>query len=194
MAFGLLIGAGACHRDSLLDPENNDAYIDICAAAAQSPYVLPYPVGTAYQVYQGYPPFNHPREMRYALDFLMAPRSIVVAARSGVVEAVEQGYEDDDAALGHENYVILDHGDGTFSRYAHLVKNGALVARGARLAQGEPVGLSGRTGSTLDHLHFDVTISGPTRDYPTIPVCFRNTRAHPNGLRRGEYYHADPYY
>jgi len=84
--------------------------------------VLPYPVGTTCQVYQGYPPFNHPPEMRYAIDFLMPPRSLVVAARSGVVLAVEQGYDDNDSTIGHENFVILDHGDGTFSRYVHLVQ------------------------------------------------------------------------
>lgn len=191
--FGMLLGVSCSHHESPVAPGTSSAYANICADAAQSLYILPYPVGTTCQVYQGYPPFNHPPEMLYAIDFLMPQRSIVVAARGGVVLAIEQGYDDNDSALGHENFVILDHGDGTFSRYVHLVKNGALVQRGQRLEAGESVGLSGRTGSTLDHLHFDITVSCSTRDCQTIPACFRNTRAHPNGLQRGEYYRAEPY-
>lgn len=170
-----------------------DEYAGVGADAAHSPYVLPYPVGTTCEVYQGYPSFNHPPLRKFAIDFLMPARSTIVAARSGTVEYIEQSYEDDDTTLGHENYIILNHGDGTFSRYVHIVKNGALVERRQKVLQGQPIGLSGRTGSTLDHLHFDVTTGGPTRDCRTIPVCFRNTRPHPDGLKRGESYRAEPY-
>ncbi len=189
----LLAGSISCGGSSGTAPLPRSEYDGICSAASQSNYVLPYPVGSAYVVYQGYPPFNHPPSFKFAVDFSMPSRSSITAARPGIVEFVEESYEDNDYDLGHENVVIIDHGDGTFARYVHLVKDGALVERGESVTRGQPVGLSGATGSGVQHLHFDVTTGCSQRTCQTIPVCFSNARAHPNGLVRGESYRAEPY-
>jgi murein DD-endopeptidase MepM/ murein hydrolase activator NlpD len=64
---------------------------------------------------------------------------------------------------GYGNSVILDHGDGTTTLYAHaselLVKEGEKVARGAEIAK---VGSTGH--STGPHLHFEVRRAGRTVD------------------------------
>ncbi len=191
----LVLGSGSCGSSSSpVSATPPSEYAGVCANASQSPYVLPYPVGSSYVVSQGYPPYVHTPLFKFAIDFSMPSRSTVTAARAGQVQYVEQSYADDDYTTDHDNVVVVDHGDGTFTRYAHLVKNGALVQRGDRVSRGQPVGLSGATGSGIPHLHFDVTTGCSQKaTCQTIAVCFSNTKAHSNGLQRGESYRADPY-
>jgi murein DD-endopeptidase MepM/ murein hydrolase activator NlpD len=86
------------------------------------------------------------------------------------------------AAAG--NYVVIDHGDGEYSLYAHLQKGSVRVRAGDVVKVGEPIGLLGSSGnSTEPHLHFQlcdapdplscagipmqvVGISLPYADYP----------------------------
>ncbi|USG65437.1 M23 family metallopeptidase [Brevibacillus ruminantium] len=71
------------------------------------------------------------------------------AAKEGVV--VEAG----DNLGGYGYIVILDHGDGLQTYYAHMRK--ILVNPGQQVDQGEMLGYMGRTGdSTGYHLHFEV--------------------------------------
>ncbi|MFZ5823749.1 MAG: peptidoglycan DD-metalloendopeptidase family protein [Bacillota bacterium] len=60
---------------------------------------------------------------------------------------------------GYGFSVILDHGDGLMTRYAHASK--LLVVEGQEVEQGENVILVGATGnSTGPHLHFEVLLGG----------------------------------
>lgn len=60
---------------------------------------------------------------------------------------------------GYGRLVILDHGRGMSSYYAHLSK--AYVAKGQRVSRGEAVGAVGCTGRcTGPHLHFEVRSGG----------------------------------
>jgi murein DD-endopeptidase MepM/ murein hydrolase activator NlpD len=159
-----------------------------------SPYVLPYPPGLAFRVGQGNcSDGSHAPDtlVRYAYDFLMPIGTSVVAARAGVVILVEERYEDANRRSGQENYVNVEHEDGTIAAYVHLTRDGALVDVGERVEQGQPLGLSGDTGSSSEpHLHFHVQAC---RGCATVPVTFRNTRPHPRGLQAGEVYAAEPY-
>jgi len=78
--------------------------------------------------------------------------SVVVAAQRGTVLRAE-------SAGGYGNLVVIDHGGGRETRYAHLgsleVKAGDTLAEGAALGH---VGLTGRT--TGPHLHFEVREHG----------------------------------
>jgi len=61
------------------------------------------------------------------------------------------------------NYVIIDHGGGIFSLYAHASK--LLVSKGDKVQQGDVVALVGSTGqSTAAHLHFEVRVDGKAVD------------------------------
>lgn len=161
-------------------------------AQSSSPLVLPYRPGEAYPVNQGNcTPGTHARGTRdqYAYDFGMPIGTTVVAARAGVVEELEERYADGNGVVTESNYVLVRHDDGTAAAYFHLTRNGALVGVGDRVAQGEPIALSGQTGgngSIRPHLHFGVLGSGGF----TIPVTFRNTTEHPNGLEQGTTYPA----
>ena len=59
--------------------------------------------------------------------------------------------------------VIIDHGNGVQTYYAHMSK--ILVNEGDKVYQGQQIGRVGRTGTaTGDHLHFEVRFDGETAD------------------------------
>ncbi len=61
------------------------------------------------------------------------------------------------------NTVVLDHGWGVYSLYAHLVQPGVQV--GQMVTQGQPVGAVGSTGlSTGPHLHWEIRLRGQAVD------------------------------
>jgi murein DD-endopeptidase MepM/ murein hydrolase activator NlpD len=57
------------------------------------------------------------------------------------------------------NYVIIDHGFGVFTGYAHFSQ--IHVTRGQEVTAGQVLGLSGNTGrSSGPHLHWEMTVNG----------------------------------
>jgi murein DD-endopeptidase MepM/ murein hydrolase activator NlpD len=59
----------------------------------------------------------------------------------------------------HGNVVIIDHGHGIFSQYAHL--NEFAVQAGQWVEKGQLLGLAGATGRTNGpHLHFEIIVLG----------------------------------
>lgn len=81
-------------------------------------------------------------------------RPIYAAAEGLVIEESGSNRWND----GYGNYVLIEHPNGTKTRYAHTLKN--LVTVGDYVAQGDQVGLIGNTGNTHGptgcHLHFEV--------------------------------------
>ena len=62
---------------------------------------------------------------------------------------------------GYGNMILIDHGNGVMTRYAHSSK--LLVFVGQQVKQGQSIGLVGSTGhSTGPHLHFEIIINGST--------------------------------
>ncbi len=77
----------------------------------------------------------------------------VIAAASGTViySAYQSGSS---SAAGYGNYLIIYHGNGYCTLYAHL--NSKLVSTGQRVSQGQLIAYSGNTGGVAPHLHFEI--------------------------------------
>lgn len=96
------------------------------------------------------------RHMHNGLDIKAPRRSPVVATAHGVV--VKAGW-----VRGYGRLVVLGHGGGVQTLYAHLSK--ALVKEGEGVTRGQEIGTVGSTGrSTCAHVHYEVRINGEPVD------------------------------
>lgn len=87
------------------------------------------------------------------LDIANKERPVIVAADAGRVISVNS------YAYGYGNHVIIDHGNGFTSLYAHM--SSFRVQVGQTVEKGAPIGVMGSTGrSTGTHLHFEIRRSG----------------------------------
>jgi murein DD-endopeptidase MepM/ murein hydrolase activator NlpD len=81
----------------------------------------------------------------------------VMGAAAGIVVAVAHTY------VGYGNYVMIAHGAGVITLYAHLMETD--VRPGDIVTRGQKIGLEGSTGlSTGPHLHFEVRINNAVAD------------------------------
>lgn len=86
-----------------------------------------------------------------AVDIANKSNPVIVASQGGTV--VTAGWN----AGGYGNYVVVDHGNGYRTLYAHMLNNSVAVKAGERVGQGQKLGIMGSTGrSTGTHLHFEV--------------------------------------
>lgn len=173
-------------------------------AGAEALYRLPWPEGQSFpftQVPGGRITTHFTKATAQAVDIAMPEGMPVVAAREGVVEAVEtrHGASAEEEPLTYEgNFVRVRHADGTAAVYAHLKHRSAAVAAGERVAAGQSLGLSGASGDTdAPHLHFAVIrsvknsagwqeeVSLPIKFYVGQPAVPFSARA---GLRPTAYY------
>lgn len=93
----------------------------------------------------------------YAIDIADDSMPDTVASKSGTVTTASYGWNG-----GYGNYIVIDHGDGSQTLYAH--HNTLYVSVGDYVYQGQPIGQMGNTGNvwggTGIHVHFEIIING----------------------------------
>ena len=78
----------------------------------------------------------------------------VVSVKDGTIEVANWGW-----GGGYGNYVVVNHGDGVLTYYAHL--SNITVSPGQSVKQGQVIGQAGNTGYSFGaHLHFGLMING----------------------------------
>lgn len=113
-------------------------------------------------------PTTKKNSFHYGVDIAAPMNTPILAANSGKVLT----------ATKHEiygNYVVIDHGGGSSSLYAHMTKYTVKV--GQTVSAGDVIGYVGSTGwSTGAHLHFEIreknTTTDPLSHYPNIKFIF----------------------
>jgi murein DD-endopeptidase MepM/ murein hydrolase activator NlpD len=94
------------------------------------------------------------------IDIAVPTDAYIRAAGPGTVVDVGE-----DRVYGR--FILLDHGDGYRSLYAHASMT--FVERGQRVRRNEVVALTGSTGrSTAPHLHFEILMNGEPVDPLTL--------------------------
>ena len=85
--------------------------------------------------------------------------SAAMATKAGKVILAKTVVYGSYGGSGYGNYVVVDHGGGYTTLYAHLTS--VSVSVGQMVGQGDTVGITGSTGnSTGPHLHYEVMING----------------------------------
>jgi murein DD-endopeptidase MepM/ murein hydrolase activator NlpD len=125
-------------------------------APAAPPMVMPVSAEAGSRFGVRIDPFTHESRMHKGIDFGAPMGAPIFAAMAGeVVFAGERG--------GFGNLVIVDHGGGLQTYYAHQSVIEAAV--GDHVAGGARIGQIGSTGrSTGPHLHFEVRVDGAAVD------------------------------
>ncbi|MDR0711972.1 MAG: M23 family metallopeptidase [Prevotellaceae bacterium] len=108
-------------------------------------------------------PFFHVKKFHHGLDFGGPEGTPIYATGSGKVEKAEFN------GGGYGKMVLIDHGFGYHTRYAHLSE--IKVQKGEKITRGQIVGLMGNTGNSRGtHLHYEVLL----RNEPVNPINFFN--------------------
>ena len=95
-------------------------------------------------------------KMHTGIDIGAAKGTDILAAADGTI--IRTASSD-----GYGNYVMIDHGGGVVTLYAHSSK--ILVRVGDKVKRGDVIALVGSTGrSTGPHIHFEVRINGNYKD------------------------------
>lgn len=117
------------------------------SGAWRAPLVSRYAVTSGFGL--RYHPVLHRTKLHTGIDLVASGDKTIVAAADGVVKV--RGYN---PAYG--NQVVLDHGGGIETRYAHMSSFGSIKV-GQQIGAGTNLGVQGATGYvTGAHLHFEV--------------------------------------
>lgn len=106
-------------------------------------------------------PIHKVKKMHAGIDFTAPKGTAIQATGNGKVIKVEH------RANGYGKSVVIDHGYGFKTLYAHMSE--IIVKKGDVVKKGQKIGLVGNTGtSTADHLHYEVHIN----NRPVDPIDY----------------------
>ena len=148
------------------DAKHDDAFL----------YALPYASADPKVVLADSPGEFLPGPSRYEMFFDMPAGTTVLAARSGVVCLVADGFPEgglDSEAMKRSNTVTVRHTDGTYAAYSHLRAGGLAVREGTVVKAGQRLALSGASGYTgRPVLGLMVWQATAGRTWTSLPIQF----------------------
>lgn len=116
-----------------------------------------YPVGSGAFVWPAvnhYLSGNDYSPAHLGIDIAAGEGAPIFAADSGVVTLAATGWDH-----GYGNVIMIDHGNGYVTLYAHLSQIKVSTCEG--VGRGQEIGLAGDTGNAFGaHLHFEVRLNG----------------------------------
>ena len=140
----------------------NGGLISAGSEGVQGTGSLVWPVPCSHTVTSRFGPRTHPITGKYTnhngmdIDGYGHDGYPIVACDAGVVVAAK--WSD-----SYGNYVMIDHGNGMQTLYAHM--SGMAVKYGDTVTQGQTIGYLGSTGwSTGTHCHLEVYVNGSRTD------------------------------
>ncbi len=171
---GLTHGASLKQMNAKLDELSrksnvqNKSYDELMQLAKQKsemlasiPAVQPIPNKDLKRMASGYgyriDPFYKTRKMHTGMDFSAPTGTKIYSTGDGVVESIKV------LRWGYGKHVVIDHGYGYKTLYAHMSKFNVKV--GQKVTRGQTIGFVGSTGkSTAPHLHYEVVVNGQKRN------------------------------
>lgn len=95
----------------------------------------------------------------------------ILAVKDGTVVTSTALKNPNGTYRSYGEYIVISHGDGTMTLYAHGAPGSRLVSPGQKVKQGQQIMSVGTTGnSTGYHLHFEVRVNGrPVNPTPYLP-------------------------
>jgi murein DD-endopeptidase MepM/ murein hydrolase activator NlpD len=161
-----LADLGASRTHDLAEVESLAAESASLAAAIQSAQSSAGSSGTGAPSASGFIwPVNGPVVSGFGMRWGRMHEGIDIAVSSGTpIHAAAAGTVIHAGWLGgYGNLVVVDHGNGLSTAYAHA--SAILVGVGQHVSQGQTLSLVGSTGnSTGPHLHFEVRVNGSAVD------------------------------
>ena len=140
--------------------QGTDGTTQIGNSATSGTFLWPVPSSKTITSNYGYRihPISGTNKLHAGLDIGAAGGADIVAAAPGTVYLSSFGYNG-----GYGNYIIIDHGNGVTTRYAHC--SNLFVSVGDKVTKGQVIAAVGSTGaSTGNHCHFEVRINGESQN------------------------------
>lgn len=104
-------------------------------------------------------PTKHVWKLHDGVDMAAPTGTPIYAASSGTI------IRKDFTANAYGNYVVIDHGNGIQTGYAHMNAYAPNIGVGTRVTTGQLLGYVGMTGpATGPHLHFNVKVNGEWKE------------------------------
>jgi len=154
------LNAEANALTALIQQQQNSGQASSSTTSQYTGGVMMWPVPASHRITSPYGYRIHPilkvKKFHSGIDIGAGSGSSIIAAASGTV-TMSRYYG------GYGNTVMIDHGGGMVTLYAHCSKLNVSV--GQKVSKGQNIALVGSTGqSTGPHLHFEVRKNGATQN------------------------------
>ncbi|MEE1037722.1 MAG: peptidoglycan DD-metalloendopeptidase family protein [Eubacterium sp.] len=144
----------AAIQQQINDAQSGGGYVpEVKDEASSSGFLWPVPGYYRVSSEFGWRYLNGYRDYHLGIDIPAPTGTPVVAAKAGRVIATGGQH------WSYGNIVIIDHGNGVATAYAH--NSSIVVSTGQIVSRGQTIALAGNTGNSYgSHLHFEVRING----------------------------------